>query len=144
MELFIRDAKVADFESITLLSNQLGYKTTGEKTKERLSEIMASNDNCAFVATANGIVTGWIHGFYTLRIESAPFVEIGGLVIDEHFRRKGIGKILVQKVIEWAELKNTGTIRVRCNTIRKESHQFYSSIGFEEVKEQKIFSRLIK
>ena len=144
MELFIREAKVEDFEFINSLTNQLGYETVSEKTKVRLSEIITSNDNCVFIAIVNGIIIGWIHGFYTLRIESDPFVEIGGLVIDHNFRRKGIGKILVQKVIEWTKLKNGSSIRVRCNTIRIESHQFYSYNGFEEIKEQKIFSRSIK
>ncbi|NOT94268.1 GNAT family N-acetyltransferase [Ferruginibacter sp.] len=144
MELFIRAAEVEDFESITRLSYQFGYIADTKKTKERLSEIIVSNDNCAFVATDSGIVIGWIHGFYTLRIQSDPFVEIGGLVVDENYRRKGIGRLLVQKVTEWAKLKNGSTIRVKCNSIRKESHQFYISIGFKEVKEQKVFYQSLK
>jgi N-acetylglutamate synthase-like GNAT family acetyltransferase len=141
MDLLIRAAKVEDVESITRLSNQLGYTTSPKKTKERLVEIIASKHNCAFVIANHGNVIGWIHGFYTLRIESDPFVEIGGLVIDEQYRQKGIGRILVQKVTDWAKLKKVGAIRVRCNAIRKEAHQFYNRIGFKEVKEQKIFYR---
>ncbi len=144
MKLNIRAAKVEDFGCITRLSNQFGYMGEPGKTKERLSEIIARNDNCAFVATENGIVIGWIHGAYTLRIQSGSYVEIGGLVIDENCRRKGIGRLLVQEVTEWTKLTKGSIIRVKCNSIRNESHQFYISIGFKEVKEQKVFCRKIK
>lgn len=140
MELFIRSARLKDCSDITRLSDQLGYKVTHEKTRESISEILMSNSNCAFVITSKEKVIGWIHGHYSLRLQSAPFVEIGGLVIDENYRRKGIGKKLIQRIIEWAELKNITTIKVRCNSIRKEAHLFYKSIGFIEAKEQKIFS----
>ena len=141
MDVFIRTVNEIDAESIANLSNQLGYKASIEKTTDRLSQIILNQDHCAFVATYNGNIIGWIHGFYTLRIESDPFVEIGGLVIEENHRRMGIGKTLIQKVAEWAMQKNVSTIRVRCNTTRKDAHQFYVGVGFDETKEQKIFTR---
>ena len=96
------------------------------------------------VIASNEKIVGWIHGFYSLRIESDFFVEIGGLVVDENFRKNGIGKKLVDKVMEWSKLKNCEKVRVRCNVIRKESHKFYENIGFEINKEQKIFSKPVK
>ncbi len=141
MELSVRPAGVEDYESINQLSNQFGYQGGAEKTRERLSKIIASNENCAFVAIGNGLIIGWIHAFYALRIASEPFVEIGGLVIHEAYRRRGVGSILVQRVAEWTALKNVGAIRVRCNAIRRESHAFYMCTGFKEVKDQKVFTR---
>jgi GNAT superfamily N-acetyltransferase len=140
----IRTATMDDFEWMTHLSNQLGYVAHSEKTKERLAEIFASADNCVFVATTNEIGVGWIHGFYTLRVESDPFVEIGGLVIDKTYRRKGVGRLLTEQVAEWAKAKNVSAVRVRCNVVRNEAHQFYKQIGFQELKEQKIFSQTLK
>ncbi|MCD0472581.1 GNAT family N-acetyltransferase [Flavobacterium sp. JAS] len=139
MNLFLRQAELKDVEFITELSNQLGYKTTIEKIQNRISEILNNIDNCVYVIIDNENIVGWIHGFYSLRVESDSFVEIGGLVVDENYRRKGVGKILVTKVIEWARSKKSNKIRVRCNTLRKETHVFYDRIGFIETKEQKIF-----
>lgn len=139
MEFFLRQAELNDVEFISKLSNQLGYKTTIEKIHNRLLEILNNTDHCIYVCVGNENVIGWIHGFYSLRVESDSFVEIGGLVVDENYRRNGIGKILVEKVIEWANSKNSTKIRVRCNAVRKETHIFYSKIGFNETKEQKIF-----
>lgn len=139
MRLFSREAELKDAEFITKLSNQLGYKTTIEKVRNRLSDILSNVDNCIYVIIDNEYIIGWIHGFYSLRIESDTFIEIGGMVVDENYRRKGIGKMLVEKVIEWSRFKNIHKIRVRCNTHRKETHAFYNNIGFIETKEQKIF-----
>jgi N-acetylglutamate synthase-like GNAT family acetyltransferase len=139
MNLFLRQAELKDVEFITELSNQLGYKTTIEKIQNRISEILNNVDNCVYVIIDNENIIGWIHCFYSLRVESDSFVEIGGLVVDENYRRKGVGKILVTKVIEWARSKKSNKIRVRCNTLRKETHVFYNRIGFIETKEQKIF-----
>ena len=144
MQILIRIAEINDSESITELSNQLGYETRNVDIQNRLNNILINADNCVYVATENGKIVGWIHGFYSLRIESEFFVEIGGLVVDENFRKSGIGKKLVDKVIEWSKLKDCGKVRVRCNVIRKESHRFYENIGFEINKEQKIFNKRVE
>ena len=141
MEMMIRNAKIEDSESITELSNQLGYATVNTDMQSRLEKILEHGENCVYVASENGQVVGWIHGFYSMRVESDFFVEIGGLVVSENFRKKGIGKKLVDELIEWARLKNCEKIRVRCNVIRTESHRFYEKIGFELNKEQKVFNK---
>ncbi|MGH2666446.1 GNAT family N-acetyltransferase [Flavobacterium sp.] len=143
MDLSIRNAKVNDSLFIVELSRQLGYETNEIQIKKRLEAILANNDNCVFVAEENNVVIGWIHAFHSLQVESDFFVEIGGLVIDENHRRKGIGQLLIGKINTWAKSKECQKIRVRCNTKRKESHIFYQQIGFTETKEQKIFDKQI-
>ena len=139
MNLFSRVAELKDAELITELSNQLGYESTNEKIHHRLSEILNHADNCVFVMFDNENMIGWIHGFYTRRVESDSFIEIGGMVVDKNYRRKGIGRMLVQKIMEWAHEVKINKIRVRCNSLRHDTHTFYRSIGFVEMKEQKIF-----
>lgn len=136
-----RIATINDVEYITELSCQLGYETTREKTQQRLAEILNNTDNCVFVAVNNAKVIGWIHGFYSLRVESESFVEIGGLVVDKNYRKKGVGKLLIETVYKWSILKKCRNSRVRSNTIRKETHQFYKKLGFTETKEQKVFGK---
>lgn len=144
MKILIRIAEINDSEIITELSNQLGYETSNYEIQTRLKMILENLDNCIYVAVENGKVVGWIHGFYSLRIESDFFVEIGGLVVNENYRKSGIGKKLVARVTEWAKIKNCEKIRVRCNVIRKESHLFYERIGFKINKEQKIFNKNVE
>src|SRR6185369_4469418 len=96
-------------------------------------------EHAIFVLSQENQMTGWIHGIYSLRVESDPFVEIGGLVVDKDFRRQGSGKFLVNKIIEWSLSRNCHLIRVRCNIIRREANAFYGAIGFNEIKQQKVY-----
>lgn len=141
MELQIREIEIKDYEFITGLSYQLGYKTTNENTLKWLIEIKNNKDNCVLVTLDKDRIIGWIHAFYTIRLESGPFIEIGGMVIDENYRRMGIGKILVDRIIDWFAFKKCSKLRARCNKTRIETHEFYKAIGFNEVKEQKIFDK---
>jgi len=141
--MIIRKTTIKDAEAITGLSDQLGYKATAEQTWQRLFEILGHDDYCVYVAVEGDTITGWIQGFYSMRVESSDFVEISGLVVDKNHQRKGIGKLLVNEVIKWAKEKNCYNLRVRCQTFRKEAHHFYESLGFVETKEQKVFGKVL-
>ena len=135
----IREISKKDAESVAWLSTQLGYESDIEQISARIKHINNSNDNCAFVALFEDKVVGWIHGFYTLRIESDPFVEIGGLIVDSAYRNLKIGKQLIERLKLWAEQHQVKKLKVRCNIIRTESHKFYERLGFKDNKRQIAF-----
>jgi GNAT superfamily N-acetyltransferase len=139
MTLPVRVVLPEDASSITELSNQLGYPVTVESTRQNIEVIMNSENDAMWVAFSDKKIAGWIHVFKTTRVESGTFGEIGGLVVDEGCRRKGVGKLLVEQVKEWCTSRNIPALRVRCNSKRKEAHIFYSSLRFVENKEQKVF-----
>ena len=143
MQIDIRHAVMDDVESIADLAEQWGYKSTKEKIQRCLQDITKNHNHVLYVLWNGDQVRGWVHGIYSLRMESDPFVEIGGLVVDKDFRRQGAGKFLVGKIVEWSLLRNCHTIKVRCNIIRKEAHVFYSSVGFKEIKQQKVYDMKI-
>lgn len=140
MELVVRKISIKDADAVQALSKQLGYELSIEATATQIKKIIQSQDNCAFVAVTGETVIGWIHGFKTLRLETKPFIEIGGLVVDANYQQKGIGKRLVDKVKEWCKAQGIHSLRVRSNTKRLEAHQFYLRLGFDEQKEQKVFA----
>lgn len=128
-----------DAEAITALSHQLGYSISLSETTANIEKVVSSKDNCIYTALCDGNTAGWIHAFIAIRIETAPFVEIGGLVVDENYRGEGVGKALIAEVKNWCLEKNINTLRVRCNTKRLEAHKFYAALGFQQNKEQKVF-----
>jgi len=142
-KIHIRRAELGDSRSIAQLSGQLGYDSSEGEIRARLSKMIDTEDNCIYVALDQDRIVGWVHALYALRVESDPFVEIAGLVVDEHDRGQGIGKILVDRIINWAESKKCRMIRVRTNVIRKESHKFYEKLAFSLKKEQKIYDLLL-
>jgi len=139
MEIFTRKMRIEDAQFINNLSAQMGYELTLPETMHNVRQIIGSKDDCAFVAIAEEKIIGWVHAFKAIRIESNPFIEIGGIVVDKAYRGNGAGKILVNTIMEWGIAEKCNTLRVRCNTQRVEAHKFYSKIGFRETKEQKIF-----
>jgi ribosomal protein S18 acetylase RimI-like enzyme len=139
MQLETRVAELGDAHVIADLSEQWGYQSTKENILRCLHNISNNGDHVIYVLLKDGYMMGWIHGIYSLRVESDPFVEIGGLIVDRDFRRHGFGKLLIDKIIEWSLFRNCRLIRVRCNITRKEANAFYGSVGFKEIKQQKVY-----
>ena len=139
INISVRNIRVEDAAAITSLSNQLGYPATIAMTIENIRAIRDHVDHDAFVAVYDEKVVGWTHVFSLLQIESPPFCEIRGLVVDKDHQRKGIGKLLVERTKAWGIQKGISRLRLRCNTKRSDAHLFYASLGFEELKEQKVF-----
>jgi len=139
MEISVRQISPEDAATITSLCQQLGYSLTRQQILENIISVLASKDHDAFVAVCHDTVVGWIGMAQTIMIESLPSCEINGLVIDENYRSKGIGKLLVEKAKQWAKEKGHDTVRLRCNVKRTAAHLFYRHLGFKEIKQQTNF-----
>lgn len=139
MEIRLREIHNNDAERVMLLCKQLGYEISLNAIKRNIEILNNQNDNRVFVAEYEHAVVGWIGVAYVLTIQSLPFCEVRGLVVDEQFRKNNIGKLLVEKALGWCKTKDCSTLRVRCNIKRELIHSFYRHLGFTEKKEQKIF-----
>ena len=128
-----------DIQEILLLASQLGYENDLELLSGRLKQIISLNDHAIFVAKAGGKIAGWLHCLICLRVESPTFVEVTGLVVNENLRGQQIGKKLIEASKNWSQNQDISTLRLRCNVIRTQSHQFYLALGFSSNKEQKVF-----
>jgi GNAT superfamily N-acetyltransferase len=139
MKFFVREALSKDAEDIARLSNQLGYAISASATLQNLETISKNQREIILVAVHEEKCVGWIHVFYTTRLESGSFCEIGGLVVDDQYRGMGIGKLLTEHSKSWCINMGVFSLRVRSNIKRKEAHEFYSQLGFSENKQQKLF-----
>ena len=136
----IRAASITDAQPIAQLCFQLGYSNTSLEIENRLNAIGPDPMQAIWVAVNNeNAVIGWVHALKVIYLESKPFVEIGGLVVDQDRRGNGIGKALMQKVEHWAKTIGLLEIRLRSNIIRTEAHMFYEKLGFKKVKTQYTF-----
>ncbi len=140
MDTVIREAVVDDAQVIAALSGQLGYEMSIEHTQTYLSLLLNNDKDTVVVAIYNGMVVAWMHVFYALRVETLPFCEIAGLVVDENIRGRGIGKLLIAYAKDWCRKMNGNSLRVRTNMIRTDTHRFYQQAGFILTKEQKVFT----
>ena len=61
--------------------------------------------------------------------KSIGFIE--NVITDKEYRRKGIGKNIIKKAIEYAKEQNCYKILLQSGNKRTEAHKFYESIGFD-------------
>jgi len=133
----IRKMKADDAGAVNLLSRQLGYPLSIEQTLQNIHAVLKSKDHTAFVAETENKIVGWIGAAQSIMLEVMPHCEINGLVTDENYRGKGVGKLLIGKVKEWAKEKGNEILSLHCNVKRTEAHLFYEHLGFKELKQQK-------
>jgi GNAT superfamily N-acetyltransferase len=67
--------------------------------------------------------------------------EIGGLVVDEFLRGRGIGGRLMAAAEEWSRHRGFSALRLRSNVIRDEAHAFYRRQGFGSSKTSLLFTK---
>ena len=143
MKIYIRQISEEDAPAIVDLSHQLGYELLPQQALNNCKAILENKDHDAFVAVHENTVIGWIGVTHAIMLESQPFCEIHGLVVDEKFRNAGVGKMLINKAKQWGKEKGNRTLKLRCNIKRTETHLFYQHLGFKEVKQQKVFEIMI-
>jgi GNAT superfamily N-acetyltransferase len=143
MSYIHRPARIGDLDSIAFLSEQWGYIYNRDKMHDNLQKILNHPDHMVILIEQDLKIEGWIHGIYSFRLAGDPFVEIAGLVVDSLYRRRGMGKFLVEEIVHWAKKKNCSMVRVRCHIVRKEANMFYSGVGFHEIKQQKVYDLML-
>ncbi|HPF38426.1 MAG TPA: GNAT family N-acetyltransferase [Phycisphaerae bacterium] len=138
----LRKCRAADLPAVLRLSAQLGYPSSADSLTARFSEIEASGADAVFVReNATGDVVGWIHISRRTLLESGPFAEIVGLVVDESARGQGVGAALVRQAEDWAAENGLTDIRLRSNVVRASAHRFYERLGYVPIKRQAVFQK---
>ncbi len=138
----IRKAKRGDAGRIAALSTQLGYPSYKRSQEKRLTPLLKDREHLVLVAeTTSREVVAWIHAYVRRLVESDPHVEIGGLVVDERFRGRGIGSLLLRRAEQWAQEKKLDLVYLRSNIIRKGAHAFYEKLGYKRIKTQHTYQK---
>ena len=140
-----RRAVPADAGALAGLSAELGYDASTDEARRRLERIIDSPDHEVLVAVdGSGLVVGWAHVFAAPRIESAGFAELGGLVVAESHRRRGIGRLLIAAAEEVSANLGVVKLRIRSRVEREDAHRFFENLGFENVKKQQVYEKILK
>jgi GNAT superfamily N-acetyltransferase len=74
--------------------------------------------------TIMAVLPGFAHG-------TSPFAVVEYVVVDEKYRSKGIGKVLMKSVISLAKSAGCYKIMLTSDNRRERAHKFYKSLGFE-------------
>ena len=141
--LLIRRLTVDDAEAAAELSGQLGYSCSAEDLRDRIEELSRAVDRVAFAAVIDGQIVGWIDAAMERHLQSPASAVIGGLVVREDMRGRGVGRRLCVEVEEWARGRSVALVRVRSQIKREEAHRFYLRDGYRKVKTSLVFEKTL-
>lgn len=133
--MIIRDATAADAPAISELADQLGYTVTAAEIRDRLPR-----SSCV-VSELGGQVIGWMQVERRDLVTLGPIAEVTALVVDAAGRGRGVGVALLDWAESWAAGRGCERVRIRCNAVRAETHEFYERRGYREIKTQKVFEK---
>ncbi len=144
MNVEIRKAIPEDAAEIAELATALGYRSSAADVAQRLRDTLDRVDHFVAVAVdGSRRVVGWIHACEELRIESDLKVEIGGLIVREEDRSKGIGRRLLEAAERWASERGISLIRLRSNVVRERAHAFFVKAGYSSSKTSCVFDKTL-
>jgi len=129
----VRQASLKDAPHLARLLTQLGYPTSSEEMTERLQPLLQRPEYITFVAESGNILVGMVGVHVAFGYElKGPYGRLTGLVVDELFRRHGIGRRLIETVEAWLREHSISLIIVTSGIHRTQAHQFYTDLGFIE------------
>ena len=112
--------------------NNITAKSIWENiTKQDIKYFIAKENEKIIASCYICIIPNLTHGG-----KSIGFIE--NMIIDVKYRRKGIGRTIIENAIKYAEEKNCYKVLLQSGKRRTEAHSFYKSIGFDD-KSKKAF-----
>ena len=132
----IRKAEIRDSRAISAIcTDDLGYPCNAQFVAQRLSGLKPDRAR-VFVAEEDGLVVGFVHAEKYTLLYQPDRVNILGLAVSGLYRKRGIGRQLVEAAEKWAKENGIPALRLNSGTARTDAHSFYRSMGFDDEKEQ--------
>lgn len=124
----VRPATSDDAAAICRL---LGQLTTRERPIGAVAASLAGGAEQVLVAEQEGTVVG-VAALQVHRMlhQDRPVGRLTVLVVDQAHRRRGVGRALLDQVMERAGQAGCSGIELTTATHREEAHRFYRSQGF--------------
>jgi GNAT superfamily N-acetyltransferase len=141
-EIVVRPMEPRDAQQVSLLSEQLGYPSAPEEVLVWLERLGPDCGNqAAFVACLGPEIAGWIEVSIEYRLQSPPSALIGGLVVKDSLRGRGIGHRLCEQAEAWSWERKVSRLRVTSRSTRPDAHRFYLRDGYRAVKTSLVFEK---
>lgn len=114
---------------LPLLQKIEEYTIPEEVSKERILEMSEQNYECLGVYDRD-ILIGICGMWFQTRHYSGRSLEVDHVIVDDEYRGKGIGKMLMEYVYEYARSKSCNWVELNTYVHNFPSHKFYYNQGF--------------
>jgi GNAT superfamily N-acetyltransferase len=116
-------------QCLSLLA-QLGYQMTLDEAMHRVDEVTATPGHQALAAETAGRIVGLLHVFARPALENPREAVVQAIVVDEAFRRAGIGRTLLAAAERWGRERDCRSVVLSSNVTRASAHAFYAALGY--------------
>lgn len=129
----IRMAQTSDYSKCLPLFRTLYHGDIGPDFKQTFEDFVNSEDGVIMLAERSSKVIGVLVGSHHLDIDwEGRITKIDALIVEEAYRKEGIGKKLVQHLVTIARRKQCKAIKSRINRKNIVAQEFHKSLGFTE------------
>jgi hypothetical protein len=117
---------------VSTLLAELGYTVSIRQATEQVRELSKTGSDPIFLAVADGQVLGLLALHLRRMLQYAsPVVRVTALVVDRQARRRGVGKLLMERAEQIGSAAGCEFVELTSAVDRTEAHAFYRSIGYE-------------
>jgi len=125
----LRPAQLGDWAGVWPLLQGMGQVESEAQTRQRFRRVIANETEFLPVAELGGILVGyaWAHqGPVHLRAGRST-VRMSDLFVAPEWRRKGIGRLLVDAVVRWARERRADWLEWQAS---QSAAPFYERLGY--------------
>lgn len=126
----LTELKPENEEDIKQLALELTEDASTKNSPENLRKIISNHDYLAIAAFDEDKIIGILILITYLLIEGEKKGWIEGLVVSENYRGQGIGRKLVEKVIEKAKGMGLKSLNLTSREKRIAANKLYQKMGF--------------
>lgn len=144
MDFIIRPCVIDDAQHIYQMNkDEMGYAYSFDDTVKKLEKVLLNDNTRVFVAECDGEVIGYIHSADYQLLYVPPMKNILGIAVSSDYRNRGVGRALLAAVETWAKESGCTSVRLTSGAERESAHAFYKNCGYEFVKQQYNFRKMI-
>jgi aminoglycoside 6'-N-acetyltransferase I len=130
-DVVVRHATMTDAEALAALVTELGYRTTPDQMRGRLESILSKPEFSTAVALVEDRIAGFIGSMVRPSYEAdGLYGQIMALVVASQFRRRGVGRALVDAVESSLARRGIDILVVNTSNHRADAHAFYEGLGY--------------
>lgn len=136
-----------NLSAFTQLALELWPEAVWEEEREFYQSLIASEHDACFLLKEKGAAVAFIHvSIRTEYVEGAkqsPTAYLEGIFVNPEYRKRGIGKKLLQEAEIWAKGKGLTQLASDTPISNTGSVEFHTHAGFEEVERVVCFIKTI-
>lgn len=134
MHLSVREARESEYKQMIEMFREMAqFQNASEKMTNTVEKMRAERDifRCLVAATDDGRIVGYAVCFYAYYTWTGKSLYMDDLYVKDDFRKQGVGRRLIQAVIEYAKANGCHKVKWQVSRWNTNAIGFYTKLGAE-------------